>query len=95
MMNWIGRTFGVLTCCLAAHLRAEVPTGYSHIFLILLENVGYDAVIGNTTDAPYINNILRPQGTLYTNSHAVAHPSLPNYLALFSGSTQGGRPDNT
>jgi hypothetical protein len=25
----------------------------------------------------------------FTNSHAVDHPSQPNYLALFSGSTQG------
>jgi acid phosphatase len=26
---------------------------------------------------------------LFTDSHGVTHPSLPNYLALFSGSTQG------
>lgn len=30
---------------------------------------------------------------MFDNSHAVAHPSQPNYLALFSGSTQGVRDD--
>jgi phosphatidylinositol-3-phosphatase len=62
---------------------------YDHIFMVLLENVGYEAIIGNITDAPYINNTLLPQGTLYTMSFGITHPSLPNYLALFSGSTQG------
>ena len=62
---------------------------YDHIFMVLLENVGYEAIIGNITDARYINNTLLPQGTLYTMSFGITHPSLPNYLALFSGSTQG------
>jgi len=62
------------------------PTAYSHIFVIVMENVGYGNVIGSV-NAPYINNTLLPQATLYTNSFAVAHPSLPNYLALFAGST--------
>jgi hypothetical protein len=62
---------------------------FDHIFMVLLENVGYEAVIGNSRDAPYINNTLRPQGTLYTQSFGIRYPSLPNYLALFSGSTQG------
>src|SRR5205814_308528 len=43
--------------------------------------------IGNTS-APYIN-ALAAQGALFTNSFGVTHPSQPNYLALFSGSTQG------
>src|SRR6202011_5464957 len=29
------------------------------------------------------------EGALFTKSYAVTHPSQPNYLALFSGSTQG------
>jgi hypothetical protein len=62
---------------------------FDHIFMVLLDNVGYEAVIGNSTDAPYINHTLRPQGTLYTQSFGITHPSLPNYLALFSGSKQG------
>ncbi len=61
---------------------------YDHIFIIVLENVGFEA-IDDSPDAPYINRVLIPQGTLYTNHYGVAHPSEPNYLALFSGSTQG------
>ena len=62
------------------------PIAYSHIFVIVMENAGYENVIGSV-NAPYINKTLLPQGTLYSNNFAVAHPSLPNYLALFAGST--------
>lgn len=62
------------------------PAAYSHIFVIVMENVGYDNVIGSV-NAPYLNGTLLPQATLYTNSFALTHPSLPNYLALFAGST--------
>ncbi len=61
---------------------------YDHVFIVVLENVAYDAVVGSQS-APYINNQMIPKGTLYTQSYGVAKPSLPNYLALFSGSTQG------
>lgn len=54
----------------------------------MLENAGYENVIGSE-NAPYLNQTLLPQATLYANSFAVTHPSLPNYLALFAGSTFG------
>jgi acid phosphatase len=38
--------------------------------------------------APFFD-ALAARGALLTNAHGVAHPSQPNYLALFSGSTQG------
>jgi hypothetical protein len=53
-----------------------------------MENRDYDLIIGNA-QAPYINQTLVPQAALMTNSHAIGHPSQPNYLALFSGATQG------
>ncbi len=56
-----------------------------HIVLVILENKSFGAIVGNR-DAPYLNHLVRI-GALFTNSHAVAHPSEPNYLALFSGST--------
>jgi hypothetical protein len=65
----------------------SASSGYDHIFLIMEENVGYEAVIGSP-DAPYINKKLLPQGALFTKSFGMTHPSLPNYLAMFSGSTQ-------
>lgn len=67
---------------------------WDHIFVIVMENAGYSAIIGNPTDAPYINKTLLPQAALYTQSLGVTHPSLPNYLALFSGAIQEN-PANT
>jgi acid phosphatase len=60
---------------------------FAHIVVVVEENHSYSDVIGNS-DAPYFNRLART-GTLFTNSYAITHPSEPNYLALFSGSTQG------
>jgi hypothetical protein len=57
------------------------------VFVIVMENREASAIIGNS-DAPYINGLARRYG-LATDYRAVAHPSEPNYLALWSGSTQG------
>jgi phosphatidylinositol-3-phosphatase len=59
----------------------------AHTVIVVMENHSYSQVIGSG-DAPYINSLAR-QGALFTSSYAVSHPSEPNYLALFSGSTQG------
>ncbi|MEY9874793.1 hypothetical protein ABH931_004293 [Streptacidiphilus sp. MAP12-33] len=58
-----------------------------HLVVVVEENHPYQAVIGSG-DAPYLNS-LAAEGASFTASYAVAHPSEPNYLALFSGSTQG------
>lgn len=62
-----------------------VPPRY--ITVVVMENHSYSEIIGSS-DAPYINSLVA-QGALMTDSHGVTHPSEPNYLALFSGSTQG------
>ncbi len=67
--------------------------GYQHVFLIMMENVGYSSLIGNT-NAPWLNTAARTY-TLATHAYAEAHPSQPNYLAATSGSTQGVRSDAT
>jgi hypothetical protein len=59
----------------------------SHITVVVMENYNYSQVMGSTT-APYIHSLAKANA-LFTNSSGVAHPSEPNYLALFSGSTQG------
>ena len=64
---------------------------YSHVVWIMLENEGY-SVIGSPS-APYLN-LVASQCGLATNDDAVSHPSLPNYIALTSGSTQGIVDDN-
>ncbi len=60
---------------------------FDHVVIVIEENHGYSEIIGSTS-APYINS-LAGQGMSFTNSHAVTHPSQPNYLDLFSGSDQG------
>jgi len=75
----------------AAAFVPGVPTP-AHVVIVVEENHGYSQIIGSS-QAPYINS-LASQGALFTNSYAVAHPSQPNYLALFSGSTQGMTDDS-
>jgi acid phosphatase len=58
-----------------------------HVMIVVMENKRYDAVIGHRF-APYVNELAR-RGANLTNAYAETHPSQPNYLALFSGSTQG------
>jgi hypothetical protein len=67
--------------------RAAAWPKIGHIYEIVLENHEVGSIIGNGS-APYINGLARQFG-LATNYTAVSHPSLPNYLALWSGSTQG------
>jgi phospholipase C len=58
-----------------------------HIIIVIEENHGFNEVIGSA-NAPFITELAN-EGALFTESHGITHPSQPNYLALFSGSTQG------
>lgn len=63
----------------------STPTVYSHVVLAILESHdGPSAIAG----APYLAG-LAAQGEYWPNYHGVSHPSEPNYMAIFSGSTQG------
>jgi acid phosphatase len=63
----------------------------AHIVVVVEENHASGEVIGNPA-AAYINS-LAGSGASFTHSYARTHPSEPNYLALFSGSTHGLRTD--
>jgi hypothetical protein len=69
----------------AASLAAAGLPRPDHIVVVVMENRSYNDIIGNRS-APYINALAR-SGALFTRSFAATHPSQPNYLALFSGST--------
>ncbi len=69
-----------------ATARPAIPD-FAHVFVIVMENEEASSIIGNPA-APYINSLASRYG-LATDFTAVAHPSEPNYLALWSGSTQG------
>jgi hypothetical protein len=68
---------------------------YEHVVWIIMENRALDDVAGSAS-APYLAHLAAQCG-LATNYAGVAHPSLPNYIALTSGSTHGigddGGPD--
>jgi hypothetical protein len=79
---------------LAVGTASQLPTSrHSHVVVLVMENAEYGEVIGSTA-APYVNGLARRYG-LATSSYAITHPSLPNYLALTSGSTQGISSDCT
>lgn len=63
-----------------------------HVVVVVMENHAYSDIVGRRS-APYLNG-LAAQGASFTQSFAVAHPSEPNYLALFSGSVQGVTDDS-
>ena len=65
----------------------EIPR-FQHVFLFYFENEDYGSVIGNTSEAPFLNSLL-PQGSLLGNFYAEEHPSDANYLALAGGSAFG------
>ena len=56
-----------------------------HVFVINLENKGFDSVWGDNSPAPYLSGTLRDKGVLLKNYYGVAHNSLPNYLAQIAG----------
>ena len=74
-------------------LRAGRVATKSHVVVLVMENKEAQQVIGSA-DAPYLTRLSRRQG-LAVNSFAIRHPSLPNYVALISGSTQGITDDCT
>ncbi len=77
-----------------AHAQNSRSTmkNFQHVFIIMMENTGYDTLIGNP-NAPFINAAAANYG-LATNAYGVTHPSQPNYIAATSGSTNGVADDN-
>jgi acid phosphatase len=78
--------FIVLFCALAAVCTpavADVPL-LDHVIVVIMENHGYEEV----RTQPYTAELIS-HGTICTRSYATSHPSFPNYLALWAGSTLG------
>lgn len=75
-----------------AQAPKPVPS-FRHVVVIVFENKEASSILGNR-DAPTFNGLARRYARL-TRYYGVTHPSLPNYLALVSGSTQGITTDCT
>ena len=93
-----GKIVGAVLCAALAATLAANPAAAkklprpAHVIIVMEENHSYADIIGSQ-QAPYINGLAQ-SGALFTDSHAITHPSQPNYLELFSGSTQGVKNDN-
>lgn len=70
----------------------SVRPSISHVVIVWLEN--HEASRVTTASMPYLTGLAASYGNA-TGYHAVSHPSLPNYLAFWSGSTQGVTNDGT
>jgi phosphatidylinositol-3-phosphatase len=55
-----------------------------HVVLVVEENRGYSAVVGNTSAWPNLN-LLISRGALATHYYADSHPSIGNYFMLTTG----------
>ncbi len=56
-----------------------------HVFVITLENEGYDVTFGPNSKAPYLSRTLPTKGALLTQYFGTGHASLDNYIAMISG----------
>ena len=73
-----------------ATAATATPPQIGHVFVVNLENKGYDETWGPTSKAPYLSKTLRAKGVLLDQYYGTAHNSLPNYIAQISG--QGPNP---
>ncbi|GAA3302644.1 acid phosphatase [Dactylosporangium vinaceum] len=71
---------------------AAATPGPGHVVVAVFENKASQQLAGNP-DAPYFNALIAGSA-VFDDAHGVAHPSQPNYLALFSGSTHGVTDDH-
>ena len=67
--------------------QAAAQEAPAHVVVVIYENHSYDEIVGNSTEAPYFNQFAN-MGAVFTDSHAIEHPSQPNYLDIFSGEDQ-------
>jgi hypothetical protein len=84
---------------LALHISAGLPAPsgprpprstvgrLQHVFMVFMENEGTRDIVGNQ-QAPYLNRLIAQHG-LATDYRGLSHPSDPNYIAFFGGSTFG------
>ncbi len=70
---------------LAAAPAAAAPPPIKHVFVIVLENKGFDTTFGPNSQAPYLSQTLPSQGELLTQYYGIGHNSLDNYIAMVSG----------
>ena len=70
-----------------AEVKQNQVPNFDHIVLMVLENEDYQKIV-DSPEMPLLNALAKKY-VLLSNYFAVSHPSLPNYISLVSGDTQG------
>ena len=85
-----GYTAGTANGLPVCRAASGIPL-FSNVFVVLMENTSLSTLAPALADGGAAPNLGAMARTYATGSdyHGVAHPSLPNYIALASGSTQG------
>jgi phospholipase C len=68
-----------------AAAASAAPPPIKHVFVITLENKGFDETFGPASPAPYLSQELPAQGQLLTQYYGIGHASLDNYIAMAGG----------
>jgi phosphatidylinositol-3-phosphatase len=94
----VAASCAMLAALLLASAPAPAAPHLQRIFYIMMENQGFDDVIGHEAanydlDTPFITTLAFEYG-LETLSFGTTHPSLPNYLSLVGGNYYGIQDDN-
>ena len=83
-MRRLALALALALAALPAAAQAALPPIH-HVWVVVLENKGYDETFGAGSPAPYLSQTLTSQGQLLTDYYGIGHQSLDNYVALVSG----------
>ncbi|KAJ3321364.1 hypothetical protein HDV06_004349 [Boothiomyces sp. JEL0866] len=76
-------------CALATFIAlVDAEPRFKRFFQIIFENTDASVAL----EQPYMKSLL-PKGRYYSNMHAIAHPSQPNYIAMIAGDVLGVKDD--
>src|SRR5258708_2843161 len=77
--------FGTLLLLSFASVLAAAPPPIKHVFIIVLENKGFDETFGPSAPPTWLAQTLVPHGQLLRQYYGTGHASLDNYVAMVSG----------
>ncbi len=76
-------------CISPAGAGAQTLPRPAHVVVVILENHHYTQV-ADTGIAPYLAELMNDSmAAVLTRSYGIGHPSQPNYIRLYAGSSQG------
>ena len=81
----------VVPVAMATDHAREAAHRFKHVFVIVLENEGFNITFGPNSKAPYLSQTLASKGVLLSQYYGTGHASLDNYIAMISG--QAATPD--